>query len=62
MSDHSLREALRHQLREQISEEMNLLAARIGDTEAVLRTRQGVVQGLKRAEILLDNIYRDIHG
>lgn len=62
MSDHSLRETVRHQLREQVEIEMNLLVDRDGDTEAVMRTRQGIVQGLKRAVIILDNVYRDLHG
>ena len=62
MSDHSLRENVRAQLLQQIDEEMNLLADRSGDTEAIMRVRQGIVQGLKRAEIILNNVYRDLHG
>jgi len=62
VSDHSLRENVRAQLLQQIDEEMNLLADRSGDTEAIMRVRQGIVQGLKRAEIILNNVYRDLHG
>jgi len=62
MSDHSLRENVRSQLLQQIDEEMNLLADRSGDTEAIMRVRQGIVQGLKRAEIILNNVYRELHG
>ncbi len=62
MSDHSLREAVRSQLMEQISMEMNLLADRDTDTDDRMRVRQGIVQGLKRAEIILNNVYRDLHG
>jgi hypothetical protein len=62
MSEHSLRETVRALLNEQIDVEINLLADRGGDTEAQMRVRQGIVQGLKRAGIILNNVYRDLHG
>ena len=62
MSDHSLRETLRARLSEQVSIETDLLTERTGDSESQMRTRLGVILGLKRAVIILDQVYRDLHG
>lgn len=61
MSAHELRNTVREKLMSRISDEQTWLADRTDDTEPQFRVRQGHVKGLKEAEAILADVYREMH-